>query len=296
LNLLDSLPRERHAAFCAAELAALDLLGRITGRSAGEAIGPIRTDPVIYSGIIAGKTDDAIAEQIQLNQALGVQHVKIKVGESLERNMEIVKQARRELGDDISLRIDANCAWTGDEGVRQLQGLARFRMDGVEQPTPSEDIEGLVTISQSGAVPVVVDESLCSKADARALIDAGACDIFNIRISKCGGLSNAARLHEIATEAGLRCQLGAQVGETGILSAAGRHYATRSKGVLWCEGSFGKLLLEEEIMLPDIAVGAGGVAHALTEPGLGVTPDPQLLERFTTHKQVIFSDEGGTES
>ena len=253
-------------------------------------------DPVIYSGIIAGKTDETIAEQIDLNRGLGVEHVKIKVGESAARNIEIVSRARQELGDAVSLRIDANCAWDGPEGVRQLQALSPFRIDGVEQPTPANDIEGLITITKSGVVPVVVDESLCSTADALALIDAGACDIFNIRVSKCGGLSNAARLHAMAMDAGLRCQLGAQVGETGILSAAGRHYATRSDGVLWCEGSFGKLLLKEEIMTPDVAVGAGGVAHAIRSEGLGVTPDEDLLSDYTTLQQVVFDDSKGATS
>ena len=222
--------------------------------------------------------------------------LKIKVGESLERNIEIVGLVRRELGEDVSLRLDANCAWTGPEGVRQLRALASYRIDGVEQPTPSDDLEGLLTITRSAAVPVVVDESLCSTEDAKALIDTGACEIFNIRISKCGGLSNAARLYSMAANAGLRCQLGAQVGETGILSAAGRHFASRLQNVLWCEGSFGKLLLEEEIMQPDISVGAGGVGHALTLPGIGVEPKKALLDHYTTHRQVVFTTEGGTKS
>jgi muconate cycloisomerase len=131
-------------------------------------------------------------------------------------------------------------------------------------------------------VPVVADETLCSLDDARVLIDRRGCDVFNIRISKCGGLVNAARLHDLAAAAGLRCQLGAQVGETGILSAAGRHYATRRDGLLWFEGSYGAILLEEDLTAPDITVGHGGRAPALRSPGLGVAPVPERLERYRT--------------
>ena len=114
----------------------------------------------------------------------------------------------------------------------------------------------------------------------RQLISRQACDIFNVRISKCGGLINAARIDRLAREAGLKCQLGAQVGEAGILSAAGRHYATRSAGVRWCEGSYGQLLLEEDLTDPDITVGPGGVAPALDSAGMGVIPVAERLQKY----------------
>lgn len=296
LTLLDGLDRNQHAAFCAAELAALDLIGKVTATSAGESIGPVCRGEVSYSGVIAGKQNETIKKQVQINRQLQVKHVKIKVGDSLSRNIEIVEQVRTGLGDGVSLRLDANCAWTAEEAIQQLEELSRFQIDGVEQPTQADDIDGLAQITEAGIVPVVVDESLCSFEDGKRLIERHACDVFNIRISKCGGLSNSARLHDLATDAGLSCQLGAQVGETGILSAAGRHLSTRHSDMLWCEGSYGELLLEKEIMIPDIGVGAGGVAHSLTTPGIGVVPDPHLLKQFTTHSLVAFSNDGGEKS
>ena len=113
------------------------------------------------------------------------------------------------------------------------------------------------------------------------------CDVFNLRVSKNGGLLNTARLYRLAMAAGLRCQLGAQVGETGLLSAAGRHVATRLADILWCEGSYGWILLRPEIVTPDITVGRGGWAPALTAPGLGVTPEATRLERFTTARRAL---------
>jgi L-alanine-DL-glutamate epimerase-like enolase superfamily enzyme len=142
-------------------------------------------------------------------------------------------------------------------------------------------------VTAAGLVPVVADESLCSLEDARTLIRERACDVFNVRISKCGGLVNAGRIDRLAREAGLACQLGAQVGEAGILSAAGRHYATRSAGVRWCEGSYGKLLLEEDITDPDVTVGPGGMAPALEGVGIGVTPVAERLQRYEHERLTI---------
>ena len=87
--------------------------------------------------------------------------------------------------------------------------------------------------------------------------------------------------------AGLACQLGAQVGETGILSAAGRQVATRLDSLLWREGSYGRILLKEDITEPDVTVGPGGWAPALESPGLGTAPAPDALERYVVGRTQL---------
>lgn len=285
---LDSMARNQQAAFCAAELAVLDLAGRRFATSAGTVLGPVQTSEVRYSGVIATDDLESVKKNAAFMAKFGVGDVKIKVGTSLESNLEILNTARAILGDRVTLRIDANCAWSATETIRQLTAMQAFSLTGVEQPVPAEDIEGMRTVTAAKLVPVVADESLCSLEDARTLIDAQACDIFNVRISKCGGLINAQRIDKLARAAGLACQLGAQVGEAGILSAAGRHYATRSQGVRWCEGSYGQLLLEEDITEPDITVGPGGMAPALETHGIGVTPAAERLRRYE-HARLTVS-------
>ena len=277
---LDSMARNQQAAFCAAELAVLDLAGNRFATSAGMVLGPVQTPQVRYSGVIATDDIESVKQNAAFMAKFGVGDVKIKVGASLESNLEILTTARAILGDEVTLRIDANCAWSATETIRQLTAMQAFSLTGVEQPVPGEDIDGMRAVTAAKLVPVVADESLCSLEDARILIREQACDVFNVRISKCGGLINAGRIDQLARAAGLDCQLGAQVGEAGILSAAGRHYATRSQGVRWCEGSYGQLLLEEDITEPDITLGPGGMAPALETHGLGVTPAPERLQRY----------------
>jgi L-alanine-DL-glutamate epimerase-like enolase superfamily enzyme len=285
--LLDTLARNQQAAFCAAELAVLDLASRSFGYSAGMVLGPVQAPQVRYSGVIATDEIESVKQNAAFMAKFGVGDVKVKVGASLESNLEILVAARAVLGDKVTLRIDANCAWSAEESLRQLEAMQAFSLTGVEQPVPGEDIEGMRTVTAAKLVPVVADESLCSLEDARTLIREQACDVFNVRISKCGGLINAGRIDRLAREAGLACQLGAQVGEAGILSAAGRHYATRSPGVRWCEGSYGQLLLQEDITEPDITVGPGGIAPALEGVGIGVSPVPERLQRYEQSRESL---------
>jgi len=252
--------------------------------SAGEVLGPVRRETVHYTGVIAANSAGGVRKYAEMLKRFGAREVKLKVGADLDTNLQFLDITREVLGDDVELRIDANCAWDASEAIRQLQAMAAYRLTGVEQPLPGVDIAGMCEVTAAGITPVVADESLASLDDAHLLVDKRACDIFNVRVSKVGGLLNAGRIHRCAQDAGLQCQLGAQVGETGLLSAAGRHYGTRSENVRWFEGSYDSLLLETSITEPDITIGPGGRATAINEPGLGVTIVPERLEACTVQR------------
>lgn len=271
-SMLKSLDRNHQSAFCAMELAVLDLAGKTFGVSAGTIIGPIAHHKVRYSGVIATSDPAKMRKHARLMRLYGFKEVKIKVGKSLDENIQLLEIARTILGGSVSLRIDANCAWSADEAIRQLEVMSKFNLTSVEQPTAADDYDGMSKVTAATLLPVIADESLCSQSDAERLIEQKGCDVFNIRISKCGGLINSLDIYNKAVDADIACQLGAQVGETAILSAAGRHIATRCQSIKWFEGSYGKLLLKHDIAKPGMTIGFGGWANSLDRPGLGVEP------------------------
>ncbi len=123
----------------------------------------------------------------------------------------------------------------------------------------------------------MLDESLCSRFDAERAVEGQTCDLFNLRLSKCGGFIPSLRLAQFAKQHGLGCQLGCQVGETAILSAAGRHFAASVAGLRYLEGSYDRHLVRESLATTDLTFGWGGWAPALAGPGLDVPIDPQGL-------------------
>lgn len=136
-------------------------------------------------------------------------------------------------------------------------------------------------------VPLMLDESLCSEIDARRAIEEGTCDLFNLRLSKCGGFLPCLKLAALAHQAGLGYQLGCQVGETGILSAAGRHFATSVANIRFLEGSYDRFLVREPLTREDLTFGRGGFADELTGPGLGVTIDEAAVGRVTIRQHLV---------
>lgn len=265
---LDEVRRDRQSARCALELALLDLGGRLEGRAAADWLGPAALERVRYSAVIAATSVAGVTAWAQSLAPAAPREAKVKLGPDLGENRAALAAARAVLGEGVELRADANGAWSADEALRQLEALAEFRLAGIEQPVSPADVDGMARLTRAGLVRVIADESLCTLADARRFADARACDLFNLRLSKNGGLLALRRLRGIAAAAGIGCQLGAGVGETGILSAAGRQIALRWPELRWREGSAG--LLAVEPCVPDPAAGPRGEAAALPGPGLGV--------------------------
>src|SRR5690606_27382770 len=125
---------------------------------------------------------------------------------------------------------DANGAWTLDQAIARLTALPLDAIACVEQPLARVDDRHLPALKQSVPVDIMPDESLVTLEDADRLINAGAADFFNIRLSKNGGLLPALKLVHLARRHGLKYQLGCMVGETSILSAAGRRFLEVAPG------------------------------------------------------------------
>jgi L-Ala-D/L-Glu epimerase len=166
--------------------------------------------------------------------------------------------------------------------------LLPFRITSVEQPVPHAQLHVLSALRGKLGVPIMLDESLCSRGDGERAIADGTCDLFNLRLSKCGGFIPTLRLAQLARRSGLACQLGCQVGETAILSAAGRHFASRVRGLRYLEGSYDRHLVREALSTQDQTFGRGGWARSLPGPGLGIAIDPDALERVTLNKVALL--------
>jgi muconate cycloisomerase len=214
-----------------------------------------------------------------------MQHVKLKVGTS--RDLQILKRARERLGWERDLRVDANCAWDAPEAIRRIRKMAPYGISAVEQPVAKEDFLGLKQVSEEVDIPIIADESLCSEEDARRLIELKACRIFNLRLSKCGGLGAARRLRQMAEAHGIVCQLGCHVGETSILSAAGRAFALCSPHLAYVEGSLAPFLLTKDPATPPVVFSPGGVGEALPGPGLGVEVAEGVLQDLARARYTV---------
>jgi L-Ala-D/L-Glu epimerase len=270
-----------NAAFCAVELALLDWSLRADYCALADLLPPARYE-VVYSGVISADAPNDAAALAKRMARLGIRQIKVKVGTADDAaRLEAVRKA---VGDDVALRADANGGWNADDAIEQLRRWARFKLQAIEQPVRADDLAGMKRVRQESGVAVMADESLVTLDQARRLIDLGACDYFNVRLSKNGGIGGSLAIARLAQEAGIKIQVGAQVGETGVLSAAGRTLAAHLPELAFAEGSFGAWLLAEDVTFENIAFGSGGRAPLLHSRGLSVTVKEDVVERLATAK------------
>ena len=264
---------------CAIELAVLDAVTRsqnqplstvITDLSEFQHLVSVR-DAVWYSGIITSESGLKHLHSCIKMRAFGFRQVKVKVGTAGQSDVRNLSRVRRVVGSRVDIRLDANEAWQGDSVVNQVQPLLRFRPSSLEQPIPHREVASLRDIRSALDIPVMLDESLCSWEDAQRAIDGNYCDLFNLRLSKCGGIVKCLRLAGLAKQHKIGWQLGCQVGETGILSAAGRHFACNIGDIRYLEGSYDRFLVRDSLTTEDLTFRYGGRAGRLSGPGLGIT-------------------------
>ena len=266
-----------HAARCAVELALLDCQLRRSGASLGAALAPVRTE-LHYNGMLP-TGDPKLARQVaKLMASMGLQAIKVKVGDG--DDLARIHQLRGIVGEGTTLLADANGAWSLDEALEVIPQLAAAGVAVIEQPLPRGPVEELAELRRAVSLPIMVDESLVTLSDARELIAAEACDIFNVRLSKCGGIGRSLEFIDLARKAGLSWQLGCHVGETAILSAAGRAVALSVDDPIFVEGSIGEWLLEEDLTSPPVQLAERGRAVGLEGPGLGIDVLQERVERY----------------
>ncbi len=292
LPSLDNVGAVITAARAALELALLDAYSRHFERPINEAVGwlglpgfgsPGSIGSVTYSAVLSGSRGAAgLARKTRMMYWYGLRDFKLKVGyEDDEQRIDIVRKVLgTSLGRTTTLRLDANGGWTLKQAIERLKRLGPGVISSVEQPLDRSEDGALPQLKAAVAVEVMPDESLVTMDDARRLVGMGAVDRFNIRISKNGGFLAALRLAHCARSHGIKYQLGCMVGETSILSAAGRRFIENVPGICFAEGSYGRFLLAGDITDRPVNFGCGGKPKVLPGLGWGVTVRSAMLKQY----------------
>lgn len=221
----------------------------------------------------------------RLGRLSGYTEFKLKTGRPDDGKR--LLQVRRAIGTKADLRIDANAAWSF-ERVQDLAPLLRMaQVSSLEQPVPAPGLESMRKIHEDLHFPVMADESLCSQADARAILAKRAASIWNLRLAKNGGFTGFRSLLELAERERIEIHHGVLVGESPILTAAARLASTLG-AFRHSEYGFPALLLKQKIAqgAPRGAFGRGAPARD-DVLGLGVHLHADAMAKVTVAQKVL---------
>lgn len=190
---------------------------------------PVWTDDTV--GLDTPETMASLAADVIRR---GFPAVKVKLGTTPAEDVARIRAIRAAVGDDVPLRIDANQGWDVPSAVRALRDLAPFGIEYCEQPVAAWHVHGLREVREATTIPIMADESVFDHHDAIRLVDLGACDYINIKLSKSGGISTALKIDAIAQAAGLRCMLGC-MWETRLALSANAHLVSARPNIAYAD-------------------------------------------------------------
>jgi muconate cycloisomerase len=286
-----------NAARCGIEVALLDLLSRQAGQPLDDylaaawpdRVAPRHAGPFEYNGTLSlGSWRKSLVRLVR-GRLIGFRSGKLKLGRDLERDVRLVRLARRVLGRRMRLRVDANEAWDVEHAAAMAPVLKECAIEAVEQPLPKTRGAELAELQRRTGLRLVLDESLCSLEDARRAVDAGLDVVFALKLAKLGGFGAALRVAALARERGVPIQISCQVGESAILSAAGRRLAAVCPNLRDLEGSFDRFLLRDNVIEGDISFGWRGRAPRLPGAGLGIEVDARRVARLAVETRPLFA-------
>jgi L-alanine-DL-glutamate epimerase-like enolase superfamily enzyme len=265
------------AAWCALELAVLDLLGKRDGVPVETLLlMPTLTGAFRYTAVLGDASASAFQATAERYWRMGFRDFKVKLSGDTERDREKLAAFRSWPEGSFRVRADANNLWPDAEAaVEGLRSLG-YPFFAIEEPIARGQYAALTRISEAMACPIILDESCVRRGQLRMLDGAPAWWLVNVRVSKMGGLIRTLEVIEEARARGIGVIVGAQVGETSLLTRAALTAARAAGDALVAqEGAFGTFLLERDVCDPPLMFGAGGVIDAaahpmLTAPGLGV--------------------------
>ncbi|WP_227377533.1 mandelate racemase/muconate lactonizing enzyme family protein [Haladaptatus halobius] len=278
--LVDGAP----SAHAALEIALQDLRGKAAEQPLYRLLGGNAEKPSLtVPKVLSIKSPDEMATDAVTAVDEGYTQLKIKLGRDPETDVARVTAIAEAVPDEVSLKADANQGW-GDAktAIEALTGMAHH-LHVIEQPVAKENVSDLVFLRNHLDIPVMPDESVETATDALKLIKRGAGDVFNIKLMKTGGITEAIRLNAVAEADNRPTQLGSMV-EGNVGTAAGIHFAAAFENVVWNE-MVGPFMTTEGIT--DLDINTPQIETS--GPGLGVTVDKTALRSLRSERIELES-------
>jgi len=230
----------------------------------------IYTDMTISIGLPEKMAADAMTFQKQ-----GFPAIKVKLGTSLKEDVARIKEIREAVGAKYPIRIDANQGWDTTTAIKTLQELDQFDIEHCEEPIPAWNYLELPKVRQQSPIPIMADESVFTHHDAMKLAKLGACDYFNIKFSKSGGINTALKINAIAEGAGIKCQVGC-MSESRFALTALMHFALACPNVVHYDID-SSLMLAEDPVVGGIKYQGKGLWTIDDAVGIGADIDERVL-------------------
>lgn len=189
----------------AIDLACYDLWGRRAGKSAAELLGGVKRSEIALSWTINATALEKAETQLEAGRAAGYANFNVKIGppQTPAYDLELIRLVTRFAPGGFHW-ADANTSYDLDTARAMAPRLADAGLKALESPLPPNRIRDYQALRKVGALPILMDEGIVSPVEAAEFMALGMLDGIAMKVARCGGLWNAARIVSLLEENGLR--------------------------------------------------------------------------------------------
>ncbi|MGV3706632.1 MAG: mandelate racemase/muconate lactonizing enzyme family protein [Arcticibacter sp.] len=276
LHDLDSFAAKNTTIKSAFDMALYDLAAKHAGlplyRFLGGTKRAVETDMTIGIAQTQQMVDAALKYKGQ-----GARVLKIKLGKDAAEDAARMKAIRKAVGEEMILRIDANQGWSFEDALYALKDMDRLNIQFCEQPMRTWYDDYLTLLRSESPVRIMADESCYNHHDARRLINSRSCDYLNIKLSKSGGIHEALKIHQLASDEGMPCMIGTML-ESRIALSATLHLVYACPGITFFDLDSCLLGFLEDPVKDGLRY-EGFFLDIDELPGIGADADEAFLEK-----------------
>lgn len=239
--------------------------------------GASRPFKAYAGGISLGYQEpSALAEEAQSYVARGYRALKLRVGDTAKNDVARVRAARKTLGPDIDILVDANTAYSLDDVRRVMPAYEDCAVGWLEEPFPPHDHRSYVEAKALGSVPLAAGENHFTRFEFTRAIEDGTLAYVQPDLSKSGGITEVMRIAAMASA--WKISVNPHTSATGINMAASIHLLAAVDNPGYFEGDVAKHNpFRDEVGGVPYEVDKTGHVRPLEKPGIGIEVDEAFV-------------------
>ncbi len=265
------------------DIALWDIIGKYYNVPTAKALGGSYRDKIqAYCSVLMPETEDEVFRLVEQHQGKGYQGFKFGwggLGQSFEKDIKLVKAARKAIGDDAHLMIDIAMRWTDVKGaINTAKAFEEENVFWIEEPFHPDNLDGYSKINRATNVHISGGEEIGTIHEFRELLSRGCVDIVQPDLSRCGGLTVARKLIDLAEE--YNTIIIPHAFKTNILMSATLQYIATLPNVWYQEFCEQDTILRKTLTSPLFSIDPEGYVHIPQTPGIGISLNEDAVERF----------------
>ena len=265
------------------DMAIWDAIGKKLGLPVSKLLGgTFRNKIQAYCSILCPDTEKEMAQLVDRHMTKGYKGIKFgwgAFGQSFEKDIELVKNARKCLGDDKYLMIDIGMRWADVKGaINTARAIEQYDIHFLEEPFTPDNLEGYADLTKESRINISGGEEVGTMYEYRDLIDRKCINIVQPDLSRCGGLSVARKLTDYAALHNVR--IIPHAFKTHVLMAATLQYIASLPNAWYLEFCEQDTVLRKTITTTQFTVDADGFVKIPNLPGLGIELDMDAVAHY----------------